>query len=240
MKARGSSSSNLLFIAVAVLVVLAGLAYTVWSAQPSASSDRPRSAPQAIDDAYTDPATPESISAAIDGALDEAVAATPGASGAPADTDDLSLLPAATATGSNSIDRSTLAPTATRRATRTPRPTRTPRATATALAERVDDSLVMRDQRIYALDGSLAYRGDVDLQPVLDRIEAGERDRHPNDGSVFANREGRLPRKPRGYYTEWVIRTPGLREVGPQRLVTGQQGEVYYTPDHYDSFVRVR
>lgn len=248
MKARGSSSSNLLFIGVAVLFVLAALAYTVLSAQPSANGNRASSSTQSVDEAYTDAATSESISAAIDGALDEAVAAEAVAAtvaatpDAPADTDDFSLLPAATATGGSSINQSTLEPTATRRAraTRTPRPTRTPRATATALAEMVDEALIMRDQRIYALDGSLAYRGDVDLQPVLDRIEAGERDRHPNDGSVFANREGRLPRKPRGYYTEWVIRTPGLREVGPQRLITGQQGEVYYTPDHYDSFVRVR
>lgn len=241
MKARGSSSSNLLFIGVAVLFVLAALAYTVLSAQAPASTDRARAATAILGDA-----TPESISEAIEdapsGVLDEPIAAT--ASDTPAAADDFSLIPAATATNDSDSDgeQPPVASTATRsaRATRTPRPTRTPRATATALAERVDDALIMRDQRIYALDGSLAYRGDVDLQPVLDRIEAGERDRHPNDGSVFGNREGRLPRKPRGYYTEWVIRTPGLREVGPQRLITGQQGEVYYTPDHYDSFVRVR
>jgi filamentous hemagglutinin len=234
MKARGSSSSLPLFIAVAVLLVIGALAYAVLSAQEPAGNNRSSIATTVVDDA-----APESISAAIDGALDEPVAA---ASDTPAAADDFSLLPAATATDGNANDAPTAVPTVTRnaRATRTPRPTRTPRATATALAARVAESLIMRDQRIYALDGSLAYRGDVDLQPVLDRIEAGERDRHPNDGSVFANREGRLPRKPRGYYTEWVIRTSGLREVGPQRLITGQQGEVYYTPDHYDSFVRVR
>jgi ribonuclease T1 len=103
-----------------------------------------------------------------------------------------------------------------------------------------DSTLVMRDQRIYALDGSLAFEGDVDLAPVLARIDAGERDPHRNDGSTFQNREGRLPRKPRGYYTEYVVRTPGLREVGPQRLVLGRDGDVWYTPDHYDSFVQVR
>jgi ribonuclease T1 len=101
-------------------------------------------------------------------------------------------------------------------------------------------TFVIRNQTIYALDGSVAYRGDIDLRPTFARLEAGERDRHRNDGSTFGNREGRLPRKARGYYTEWVIRTKGLREVGPQRLVTGKDGEAYYTPDHYETFVRVR
>ncbi|WP_404995342.1 ribonuclease domain-containing protein [Cupriavidus pauculus] len=28
--------------------------------------------------------------------------------------------------------------------------------------------------------------------------------------------------------------------VGPQRIVTGRNGEVYYTPDHYKTFVPVK
>lgn len=99
---------------------------------------------------------------------------------------------------------------------------------------------IVRDQQIHDEQGRLVYQGDVDLGPVLTRIAAGERDAHRNDGTVFANREGRLPKQPRGYYTEWVVRTAGLRGVGPQRLITGQQGEVFYTPDHYETFIRVR
>ncbi len=113
-------------------------------------------------------------------------------------------------------------------------------ATQSPPAAKAGTSLVMRDQRIYALDGSLAYEGDIDLQPTFDRIAAGKKDRHRNDGSTFGNREGLLPRKPRGYYTEWVIRTKGLSDVGPQRLITGRDGEAYYTPDHYVTFVRVK
>jgi ribonuclease T1 len=107
-------------------------------------------------------------------------------------------------------------------------------------AQSSDDSLVMRDVKIYDLDGDLAYEGDMDLAPVFDRIERGERDSHDNDGSTFGNREGLLPKKERGYYTEYVVRTPGLRGVGPQRLVLGENGEAYYTSDHYESFVQVR
>ena len=100
--------------------------------------------------------------------------------------------------------------------------------------------LVLRHQRIHDEQGRLVYEGDVDLGPVFARIAAGERDSHRNDGTTFGNREGRLPRQPRGYYTEWVVRTEGVRNVGPQRLITGRGGEAYYTPDHYETFVTVR
>jgi ribonuclease T1 len=103
-----------------------------------------------------------------------------------------------------------------------------------------DDSLLMRDVKVYDLDGNLAYEGDVDLAPVFERIERGERDSHDNDGSVFSNREGSLPKKAKGYYHEYVVRTPGMRSVGPQRLILGENGEAYYTADHYDSFTQVR
>lgn len=50
-----------------------------------------------------------------------------------------------------------------------------------------------------------------------------------------------LPQKPLGYYTEsdvWV--SGGGVKRGAERLVFGQGGEVYYTPTHYDDFVRIR
>lgn len=99
---------------------------------------------------------------------------------------------------------------------------------------------VMRGQRIHDEQGRLVYEGDVDLGPVFARIASGNRDSHRNDGTTFGNREGRLPRQPRGYYTEWVVRTEGVRSVGPQRLITGRNGEAFYTPDHYETFVPVR
>ncbi len=58
------------------------------------------------------------------------------------------------------------------------------------------------------------------------------------DGGVFGNREGKLPRKPRGWYREYTVDTPGLRHRGARRIVTGGDPprEWYYTDDHYDSF----
>ena len=99
--------------------------------------------------------------------------------------------------------------------------------------------VVIPDVVVRDLDGRVAWRGDMDLGPAIERIERGERDGHRNDGAVFQNREGRLPSKPRGYYREFVVRTPGLRGVGPQRLVIGRDGDAWYTSDHYRSFVRL-
>jgi ribonuclease T1 len=43
------------------------------------------------------------------------------------------------------------------------------------------------------------------------------------DGIVFQNRERRLPVKPRGYYTEYTVRTPGRADRGARRIVAGQR-----------------
>lgn len=59
------------------------------------------------------------------------------------------------------------------------------------------------------------------------------------DGTVFGNREGRLPHKPRGYYREYTVPTPGVRGRGARRIVAGSHGEFYYTDDHYTTFKRI-
>lgn len=63
---------------------------------------------------------------------------------------------------------------------------------------------------------------------------------HRQDGGVFGNRERRLPRKPRGWYREYTVATPGLGHRGARRIVTGGDPprEWYYSDDHYDSFRR--
>jgi guanyl-specific ribonuclease Sa len=63
---------------------------------------------------------------------------------------------------------------------------------------------------------------------------------HRQDGSVFQNRERRLPQQPRGHYREYTVRTPGERTRGARRIVTGGDppSEFWYTDDHYRSFRR--
>ena len=92
----------------------------------------------------------------------------------------------------------------------------------------------------------------VDLPPeardTLSLIRRGGPFRYRQDGSVFGNREGRLPAKGRGYYREYTVPTPGAKDRGARRIVTGPlaggkartSGEVYYSDDHYNSFRRIR
>ena len=77
-----------------------------------------------------------------------------------------------------------------------------------------------------------------DLTAELRRIASGHRDEHRHDGSVFGNYEGKLPRRERYYYTEFVHRT-NPRSAGPRRVVIGLKGDVWYTADHYETFFRV-
>lgn len=101
------------------------------------------------------------------------------------------------------------------------------------------DTLVIEGLSLRDADGQTIERGSIDLGPTVERIAAGRRLRYPNDGATFQNRERRLPGRPSGYYREWVVPTPGIPGPGPQRLVTGEDGDVWYTPDHYRSFRRV-
>ena len=73
---------------------------------------------------------------------------------------------------------------------------------------------------------------------TLQLIERGGPFPHRQDGTVFQNRERLLPDRARGYYREYTVRTPGARDRGARRIVTGgDPPEVfYYTADHYRSF----
>jgi ribonuclease T1 len=79
----------------------------------------------------------------------------------------------------------------------------------------------------------------VEARATLELIKAGGPFPYPQDGRVFSNREKRLPLKRRGYYREYTVRTPGVRDRGARRIVAGSGGEYYYTADHYRSFRRI-
>jgi ribonuclease T1 len=87
-----------------------------------------------------------------------------------------------------------------------------------------------------------------DLPPearaVYARIGRGGPFAYERDGVVFGNREQLLPVKPRGYYHEYTVRTPGERTRGARRIVCGgpatKPEACYYTDDHYQSFRRIR
>ena len=82
-----------------------------------------------------------------------------------------------------------------------------------------------------------------DLPPealdTLDAIAAGGPYDFAKDDSIFQNREGILPDREHGYYREYTVVTPGEDERGARRIVSGADGEQYYTDDHYGSFSEI-
>lgn len=55
-------------------------------------------------------------------------------------------------------------------------------------------------------------------------------------GSRFGNYEGLLPEKEGRFYTECDIDTLGADRRGAKRIVFSNDGLIYYTEDHYESF----
>ncbi len=116
----------------------------------------------------------------------------------------------------------------------------------------VEEGRYVLFQRVANKEGVVVFEGTVDLQPTLNRIRNGELLPHSNDGARFENRPLRkdvsklsanseLPANARfNYYREFRHPTPGMQGPGPQRVVIGYRGEIWYTPDHYRSFVRIQ
>lgn len=55
-------------------------------------------------------------------------------------------------------------------------------------------------------------------------------------GDRFYNNEGDLPEEKGRLYYECDIDTNGAKSRGPERIVFSNDGLIYYTPDHYETF----
>lgn len=77
-------------------------------------------------------------------------------------------------------------------------------------------------------------------QDTLSFIAAGGPFASNRDGVQFGNRERILPKEKRGYYREYTVRTPGVKNRGARRIVCGgaerSTDQCYYSDDHYQSF----
>jgi ribonuclease T1 len=100
-----------------------------------------------------------------------------------------------------------------------------------------------------AVAGLAGGPGDLGTVPIaalpaealdtLALIRSGGPFPYEKDGSIFGNRERLLPPQPRGFYREYTVPTPGRRDRGARRIVTGAGREFYWTADHYRSFRRI-
>jgi guanyl-specific ribonuclease Sa len=77
-----------------------------------------------------------------------------------------------------------------------------------------------------------------EARDTLRLIERGGPFPYERDGAVFGNFEHRLPARPRGYYHEYTVPTPGAHNRGARRIIAGGQPpeQFWYTDDHYESF----
>ena len=81
-----------------------------------------------------------------------------------------------------------------------------------------------------------------EARATLDFIGRGGPFPYRRDGIVFNNFEKRLPPEPRGYYHEYTVATPGRRDRGARRIITGgtPPAVYYYTEDHYRSLRKIQ
>ena len=79
-----------------------------------------------------------------------------------------------------------------------------------------------------------------EARQTLALIKAGGPFPYARDGVVFGNYERRLPTRPRGYYHEYTVKTPGRHDRGARRIIAGGEQTYFYTDDHYRSFRRIR
>ncbi len=91
-----------------------------------------------------------------------------------------------------------------------------------------------REMRVIAVS-ALPLEG----RETLHLIKQGGPFSYARDGVIFSNFEKRLPKRERGYYREFTVKTPGVRNRGARRIVCGQPVECYYSADHYQTFRRI-
>ena len=103
--------------------------------------------------------------------------------------------------------------------------------TATTLVETSDTIARFSDLPTITLDEL-----PIEAIETLLLIDDGGPYPYRQDDGTFQNREGILPDRPREHYREYTVDTPGSADRGARRVVSGADGERYYTSDHYDSF----
>ncbi len=155
--------------------------------------------------------------------------------------DSLVLLPDAPRTEAPARE-DTAAPTST--STHTPRPTGTPKPTAqsTECPVKYGEDYDDRDRvALYLhLYGELPPHFITKKEAQKLGWDSGEVEYYRSGaaigGDLFGNYEGLLPRKKGRTYYECDIGTVGKKKRGEARIIYSNDGLVYYTDDHYESF----
>ena len=92
------------------------------------------------------------------------------------------------------------------------------------------------------------------MMKLVSDVYNGRKLPYSQDGATFQNKEGRLPAMPSGYYKEYTLITgdaphtvkigdtvyqvsPDLGARAAERIVIGGGEKIYYSPDHYKTFI---
>ncbi|NKZ28952.1 hypothetical protein HF969_02475 [Facklamia miroungae] len=103
---------------------------------------------------------------------------------------------------------------------------------------------ILKDRDYYSLEDVAAYIHQYHQLPnnYITKAEAEQRNWTTNDerfvigGDRFGNREGKLPKAKGRYYYEADIQAGYSHHRGPERIVFSNDGLIYYTNDHYETF----
>ena len=196
--------------------------------------------------------TTATVSATVAAPIADAPAAdtaTPVAVIEPTATESAITAPTTEPTGTpTAILTATEQPTAAATATDTSAPTRQPTVTSTATQPptrappTVTPTATAAPTRIRSQSG-LPYILYNDLPPeakeTIRLIDNNGPFPFRQDDSTFQNRERILPIESFDWYREFTVITPGSPDRGARRIVEGEDGLLFYTDDHYDSFREV-
>ncbi len=143
----------------------------------------------------------------------------------------------------------TTKPTATPKPTNTPKPTATPIPTNTPKPTATPTSAIDEDGWYYSKEDVALYIYTYGKLPenFITKSEAqdlgwsgGSVERYKDGAAIggdkFGNYEGLLPKKNGRKYYECDIDTNGKSSRGAKRIIFSNDGLIYYTSDHYESF----
>ncbi|MGY4105547.1 ribonuclease domain-containing protein [Ignavigranum ruoffiae] len=105
-------------------------------------------------------------------------------------------------------------------------------------------SQIQEDGYYYSKEEVAAYIHQYQRLPdnYISKQEAENRGWTPQDkefvvgGNRFGNREGKLPKAQGRQYYEADLQSGYTDHRGPERLIYSNDGLIYYTPDHYQTF----
>ena len=140
-------------------------------------------------------------------------------------------------------------PTATPKPINTPKPTATPKPTNTPTPTPTPEPVIDEDGWYYSKEDVALYIYTYGKLPenFITKNEArdlgwegGSVERYKEGAAIggdkFGNYEGLLPKKSGRKYYECDIDTNGKSSRGAKRIIFSNDGLIYYTDDHYESF----